>query len=69
MQHLIFFIVVIFSYFDSQENMLRVTATMVVSNTLTTILSLYLGFPFSSYGFCMTMSFPFLLPPFFLLGF
>ena len=64
-----FFIVVIFSYFDSQENMLRVTATMLVSNTLTTILSLYLGFPFYGYGFCMSMIFSFFVAAILFVGF
>ncbi len=56
-----FFIVVIFSYFDSQENMLRVTGLMLLSNIIMTIISLYNGFPYYGYGFCFSMIFSFLV--------
>ncbi len=56
---LCFFIVVIFTYFDSQENSLKVTMTMFFSNVVFSYISLYLGFPFYGYGFCFAMIFSF----------
>lgn len=56
-----FFIVILFSYFDSQENMLKVTGMMLASNFLMTLMSLYLGFPYYGYGFCLSMIFSFLV--------
>ncbi len=49
------FIVIIFSYFDSQDNMLKVTATMLCSNILFTFITLFLGFPFYGYGYSLSM--------------
>lgn len=54
-----FFIVIIFSYFDSQDNMLRVTSTMFLSNIIATLVSLHLGFAFYGYGYCFSMIFSF----------
>jgi polysaccharide biosynthesis protein PelG len=50
-----FFMVVIFSYFDSQDNMFKLTGMMLISNIIMTLISLYLGFPFYGYGFCFSM--------------
>lgn len=50
-----FFIVILFSYFDSQENMLIVTITMFLSNTVFTLITIMLGFAFYGYGFAFSM--------------
>lgn len=49
------FIVIIFSYFDSQDNMLKVTGTMLVSNIVLTLIAMQMGFPFYGYGFSLSM--------------
>jgi len=49
------FLVILFSYFDSQENMLKVTATMLISNTVLTVLTTLLGFKFYGLGYCLSM--------------
>ncbi len=49
------FIVILFSYFDSQENMLIITIFMFVSNIVLTLVSLKFGFIFYGYGFCLSM--------------
>jgi polysaccharide biosynthesis protein PelG len=49
------FIVILFSYFDSQENMLKLTATMLLSNAILTIICRYLGFQFYGVGYCLSM--------------
>jgi len=54
-----FFIVVIFSYFDSQSNMVKVTGIMLVSNFLMSMTSMHLGFSYYGYGFCFSMIFSF----------
>lgn len=64
-----FFIVVIFSYFDSQNNMLKVTCTMFISNVVMTLMSLYLGFPYYGLGFCLSMIFSFLISAILLMRF
>lgn len=48
-------IVVFFSYFDSQENMLWTTGVMIVSNIVLTLLSQQLGFIYYGYGFALSM--------------
>lgn len=50
-----FCIVVFFSYFDSQDNMIKVTTTMLVSNIIFTLICLKLGFPFYGFGYCLSM--------------
>jgi uncharacterized membrane protein len=48
-------IVIIFSYFDSQNNMMIVTSTMFLSVIALTLLTLHLGFAFYGYGYCLSM--------------
>ncbi len=48
-------IIIYFSYFDSQNNMLIITATMLISNTIFTLYSLFLGFPYYGCGYCLSM--------------
>lgn len=48
-------IIIIFSYFDSQNNLLLVTATMLFSNVVFTLLSVRLGFPYYGYGYSLAM--------------
>lgn len=55
------FIVVIFSYFNSQENMVKITATMFCSNILFTLISLNAGFSYYGYGYCLSMILTFLV--------
>ena len=55
------FIIVIFSYFDSQDNMVKVTMTMFFSNALFTFITLKLGFPFYGYGYSLSMILTFLV--------
>jgi uncharacterized membrane protein len=50
-----------FSYFDSQENMLKISITMVLSNSVFTLYFLYLGFPYYGYGYCLSMILTFLV--------
>lgn len=54
------FMIVIFSYFDSMNNILKLSFCMLVTNTLFTLISLYLGFPYYGYGFCLAMIFSFI---------
>jgi polysaccharide biosynthesis protein PelG len=56
-----FFIVILFSYFDNQQNMLRITATMFITNVVFTIISLKLGFSYYGMGFCLSMIVSFLV--------
>lgn len=55
------FIVIFFSYFDSQRNMLIVTGVMFISNALFTLLSLHFGFYTYGYGYCFAMMLTFLI--------
>ncbi len=55
------FIVVIFSYFDSQENMVKVSGFMLLSNFCLTLLFRTFGFPFFGYGYCLSMILTFCL--------
>lgn len=50
-----------FSYFDSQANMVKISITMVVSNTVFTLFFRYLGFPYYGYGYCLSMILTFLV--------
>lgn len=64
-----FFIVIVFSYFDNQENMVKVSLTMLISNTSLSIASLYLGFPYYGFGYCLSMIISFLLAAILLIKF
>lgn len=55
------FIVVILSYFDSQDNMLKITLTMLLSNIILTLITLYLGFDYYGYGYSLSMILTFLV--------
>lgn len=55
-----FFIVIIFSYFDSQGNMLAVSLFMFLSNAIFTLMTIALGFSFYGYGFAFSMILTFL---------
>ena len=50
-----FFLVVLFSYYDSKENMLRLTMFMFLTNAIFSLITLELGFPFYGYGFTLSM--------------
>ena len=56
-----FFIVIIFSYFDNQQNMLKITLIMFFSNAIFSIISLLMGFQYYGYGYCISMIFTFLI--------
>lgn len=64
-----FFIVIIFSYFDAQEFMFKVTSIMLISNIVLTFISLSFGFPFYGFGFCLSMIFSFLISATLLINF
>lgn len=49
------FIIIIFSYFDSQDNMIRITVVMFLSNALLTLICLKLGFVYYGLGYCLSM--------------
>ncbi len=49
------FLVIFFSYFDSQENMLKLTGTMFITNTVFTLIFRDLGFAYYGYGYCLSM--------------
>lgn len=55
------FIVVIFSYFASYENMFKITLTMTITNIVFTVMTLYLGFPYYGFGYCLSMIVTFLV--------
>jgi uncharacterized membrane protein len=55
------FMIIIFSYFDSQDNLLRTSMTMFFSNVLFTLISLHMGFTYYGYGYCLSMIFTFLV--------
>ncbi|MBS0623940.1 MAG: exopolysaccharide Pel transporter PelG [Verrucomicrobia bacterium] len=54
-------IVIIFSYFDSQSNMLLVTVLMFVMNALLSFITLKCGFAYYGYGYCLAMILTFLV--------
>jgi polysaccharide biosynthesis protein PelG len=56
-----FFIIIYFSYFDSQENLLLLTAIMLISNFVLTLVTLLLGFPFYGIGFALAMTLTFFI--------
>ncbi len=49
------FIFIIFTYFDSQNNLLKSTITMFISNVVLTLISLKMGFTFYGYGYSLSM--------------
>lgn len=55
------FIVIFFSYFDSQENMFKIALTMFLSNALFTCITLFLGFGYFGVGYCLSMAISFLV--------
>ena len=62
-------IYIYFSYFDSQENMLKMALVMCFSNGGLTLWSQTLGFPYYGYGYCLSMIFTFLVSGFLLIRF
>lgn len=55
------FIVILFSYFDSQNNMVRTTALLFFTNLILTLVSEKLGFKFYGLGYCISMILTFLV--------
>ena len=55
------FIVVIFSYFDNQQNMMKVSVCLFFSNVILTLLSIHLGFNYYGIGYSLSMIFTFAL--------
>jgi uncharacterized membrane protein len=54
-------IVIFFSYFDSQNNMMIVSSFLFCSNAIFTLITQFLGFNFYGYGYCLSMILTFLL--------
>ncbi len=50
---LIFFIVILFSYFDSQNNALKISLCLFLSNTIFTLALKKLGFLYYGLGYCL----------------
>jgi polysaccharide biosynthesis protein PelG len=55
------FIIIFFSYFDSQENMVGVSMFMFFSNALLTLVTIQLGFPYYGLGYCVSMILTFVI--------
>lgn len=55
-----FFIIIFFTYFDSQTDFILITGFMFLSNLVLTLITLLLGFSFYGYGYCLSMILTFL---------
>jgi polysaccharide biosynthesis protein PelG len=53
------FIVIYFSYFDSQNNMFICTLTLFLSNLILTLGTVHLGFSYYGYGYALSMTLTF----------